>query len=80
MRFDPDACADLVLNAYHNTDSWWQAHALDEVQPMRDDVRSGLAAVLRTIAETSSPGAAFELGLLADEFDPELNPTDTDPT
>ena len=70
MTFNPDACADLVLNAFHNVENWHQAHEPEDVQPMRDDIRTGLAAVLRAIAETSAPGAAFELNMLADEMEP----------
>jgi hydrogenase maturation factor len=70
MPFDPDACADLVLNAYHNVGNWWDAHEPEDVKPMRDDIRTGLAAVLRSIAESSSPAAAFELRMLADEMEP----------
>lgn len=70
MRFNPNACADLVLNSFHNTEDWQQDHEPEHVQPMRDDTRRGLAAVLRAIAETSAPGATFELGILADEMEP----------
>lgn len=70
MSFDPDACADLVLNAFHNVENWQEAHEPEDIRPMRDDVRTGLALVLRAIAETSAPGASFELGLLADEMQP----------
>jgi len=65
-------CADLILDAHHNLPGGWAAaHDADQAEAMRQDAARGIAAVLRHLAASSSPGDAITLHLWADDICPE---------
>lgn len=65
----PDACADLILDAYL-ADTWRRNETADALAAHRRDIRTGLAAALRHASTCATPAGSFELLMLADQIDP----------